>query len=306
MHRLLGVAIHPVVLRQRTATHCCALRAGAENKMAGHLQSRRMKSLFGWMCLLGLAFAISGCATVPGVTTDKVDGREVEYALGGQGPSTIVLENGLGATLEWWAKVWPDLVPQSRVLAYNRAGYGHSEAVAAPRDGARVVAELRALLQSRGLSPPYVLVGHSLGGLYMQLYARQYPGEVTGLVLVDSTHPDQFKGAGSVDRWPVWLKLLFNAATSPTAKQELQQLDATGAQVSALPVDDKVPVWVLSALRASGGSSERGQDIDRKRADIAHLYPGAVQVWVDSGHGIPLEKPEAVVQAIRDALRNAP
>jgi pimeloyl-ACP methyl ester carboxylesterase len=64
-------------------------------------------------------------------------------------------------------------------------------------------------------------------------------------------------------------------------------------------------VWVLSALRATGAPSALADDANRKRADIAHLYPGSTQVWVDSGHGIPLEKPEAVVGAVREAVRAA-
>ena len=73
---------------------------------------------------------------------------------------------------------------------------GRSDPADSPRDGGHVVDELRALLSAQDLKPPYVLVGHSLGGLYMQLYARRYPDEVSALVLVDSTHPNQFKGAG--------------------------------------------------------------------------------------------------------------
>ena len=106
---------------------------------------------------------------------ETVDGRKVEYAQSGQGTPVVVFENGLGATLDWWAKVWPDAVAEARSLAYNRAGYGHSDTSLAPRDGAQVVDELRALLQARNLPPPYVLVGHSLGGLYMQLFARKFP-----------------------------------------------------------------------------------------------------------------------------------
>ncbi|MDD2180511.1 alpha/beta hydrolase [Acidovorax sp. D2M1] len=257
-----------------------------------------------WASLL-LALALSGCATVPGTTTDRVDGRKVEYVQAGQGAPVVVFENGLGATLDWWAKVWPDTVAETRSLAYHRAGYGHSDAPLSPRDGAQVVDELRALLRARNLPPPYVLVGHSLGGLYMQLFARKYPGEVAALVLVDSTHPDQVKGAGNPENWPTWLKVVFRATTSDTAKQELAALDATGNQVSNLPVDPSVPVWVLSALRATGAPSAVADDANRKRADIAHLYPGSTQVWVDSGHGVPLEKPEAVVSAIRDAVRAA-
>lgn len=254
---------------------------------------------------LWLSVCLAGCATVPGVVTDTAGGRTVEHALAGQGAPVVVFENGLGASLDWWAKVWPDTVQETTALAYNRAGYGHSEASPGPRDGAHVVEELRALLQARKLPPPYVLVGHSLGGLYMQLYARQYPGEVAALVLVDSTHPDQMRGAGNPDLWPTWLKVAFRLGTSDVVKQELAALDATGQRVASLPVDPAVPVFVLSALRTPGASPALADDVHRKRADIAHLYPGSTQVWVDSGHGIPLEKPEAVVQAIRDAVQAA-
>ena len=242
---------------------------------------------------------------MPGVVTDTAGGRTVEHALAGQGAPVVVFENGLGARLDWWAKVWPDTVQQTTALAYNRAGYGHSEASPEPRDGAHVVEELRALLKARKLQPPYVLVGHSLGGLYMQLFARQYPGEVAALVLVDSTHPDQMRGAGNPDLWPTWLKVAFRLGTSDVVKQELAALDATGQRVASLPVDPAVPVFVLSALRTPGASSALADDVQRKRADFAHLYPGATQVWVDSGHGIPLEKPEVVLQAIRDAVQAA-
>ncbi|MBS0348164.1 MAG: alpha/beta fold hydrolase [Comamonadaceae bacterium] len=253
-----------------------------------------------------LSLILSGCATtMPGSAIDTTGGRKVEYMLAGQGAPVVVFENGLGATLDWWSQVWPATVAESQALAYNRAGYGRSDASTGPRDGAHVVQELRALLQARQLPPPYVLVGHSLGGLYMQLFARQHPGEVAALVLVDSTHPDQVKGAGNPDQWPTWLKVAFRWTTSDTAKQELAALDATGNQVSRLPVDPSVPVFVLSALRATGVPSALADDASRKRAGIAHLYPGAVQVWVDSGHGIPLEKPEAVVGAIRAAVRAA-
>ena len=257
-----------------------------------------------WASLL-LAVCLSGCASLPGATTDTVDGRTVEYVQAGQGTPVVVFENGLGARLDWWAKVWPDTVAETRALAYNRAGYGRSDASPQPRDGAQVVQELRALLRARQLPPPYVLVGHSLGGLYMQLYARQYPAEVAALVLVDSTHPEQMRGAGNPDLWPTWLKVAFRLGTSDVVKQELAALDATGQRVASLPVDPSVPVFVLSALQTPGASSALAEDVRQKRADFAHLYPGSTQVWVDSGHGIPLEKPEAVVQAIRGAVQAA-
>lgn len=139
----------------------------------------------------------------------------------------------------------------------------------------------------------------------MQLFARQYPQEVAALVLVDSTHPEQLQGAGDPDTWPTWLKLSFGLLTSDTAKRELSALDKTGKAVLSLPVDPAIPVFVLSALQPMKASSALADDANHKRADLANLYPGARQIWVDSGHGIPLEKPEAVVSAIREAVRLA-
>lgn len=266
--------------------------------------SMKLMCIKRWVAIF-FSFLLGACSTLPGVTTSAVEGRAVEHVVSGQGAPVVVFDNGLGATFEWWAKVLPDTSRDTTTLAYNRAGYGKSDASPQPRDGTHTVAELRALLRARQLPPPYVLVGHSLGGLYMQLFARQYPHEVAALVLVDATHPLQLKGAGDPATWPTWLKLTFGVLTSDTAKRELSALDQTGQTVLALPVDPTVPVFVLSALQPMTASSALADDANRKRAELVSLYPGARQIWVDSGHGIPLEKPEAVVSAIREAVRMA-
>jgi pimeloyl-ACP methyl ester carboxylesterase len=79
----------------------------------------------------------------------------------------------------------------TRVCAYDRAGLGWSDPGPTPRDARQVVHELHTLLDRAAIAPPYVLVGHSIGGMYVRVYAAQYPNEVAGLVLVDSSHPDQ-------------------------------------------------------------------------------------------------------------------
>jgi pimeloyl-ACP methyl ester carboxylesterase len=252
--------------------------------------------------LLIFATLISGCASLPSAMTDQVDKRRVEYALTRNGGQAVIFENGLGGTMDWWAKVFPEISKNTTAFAYNRPGYGKSDPSSAPRDGKHIVDELRSLLRSRGLNPPYVLVGHSLGGLYMQLFARRYPNEVSALVLVDSTHPAQLKGAGSPENWPAWLRVVFGVATSAVAEEELNAIDVTGEDVLGLPTFAGKPVIVLSALQPMKAKSALADDTNEKRKDIARLYPDAKQIWVDSGHGIPLENPESVISAIREVL----
>lgn len=252
--------------------------------------------------LLVTILSVGGCASMGGVATSVLAERQVEHILAGKGMPAVVFENGLGGRLEWWSKVLPDIATETTVFAYNRPGIGASAPATTPRDGVTVVEELRATLRAKGIAPPYVLVGHSIGGLYVQLYARRHPYEVAGLVLVDSTHPEQLSGAGAREKWPGWVKLVIDLASPEVAQAELDALPATGAALLALPPFTGRPVTVLSASRPMIETSELARDGNAKRIDILRLNPGARQVWVDSGHAIPLEKPEAIVGAVREIL----
>jgi pimeloyl-ACP methyl ester carboxylesterase len=108
----------------------------------------------------------------------------------GSGP-TVILEAGGGASSLVWGRVQGELAAFARVCAYDRAGIGWSEPSGRPPTTINISEDLRRLLERAGLAGPYVLVGHSLGGLYAQAFAFRYPDLVAGLVLVDAPHPDQ-------------------------------------------------------------------------------------------------------------------
>jgi pimeloyl-ACP methyl ester carboxylesterase len=249
-----------------------------------------------------LLVVVSGCASLPNATTARINDRQIEFALTRHNTIPIVFENGLGGRMEWWHKVVSELSSDTTTFVYNRPGYGKSEPVTEPRDGLHVVEELRALLLSHDLKPPYILVGHSMGGLYMQLYARRYPDEAHALILVDSTHPRQLEGQGALDKQSLLTRGLLGVLVTGVARQELELLPQTGEQVLGYPTLQDKPVFVLSASEPLKEKSPQADDVNTKRRDIVRLYPGAIQIWVDSGHGIPLEKPDAVVSAIREAL----
>jgi pimeloyl-ACP methyl ester carboxylesterase len=109
----------------------------------------------------------------------------------GEGSPTVILESGLGDTYISWRKVQPQIAKITRVCSYDRAGIGYSESGLQPRTSKVMAGELHALLQAASVAPPYVLVGHSMGGYNVRLYASLYRSEVAGIVLVDASHPDQ-------------------------------------------------------------------------------------------------------------------
>ncbi len=243
---------------------------------------------------------LSACATGPG---SRIGPHGIEFiATSGRRP-TVVFENGLGAELAGWAEVLAGLPPDAAHFAYNRAGNGRSAAAAAPRDGATIVAELRAVLAAEGFRPPYVLVGHSLGGLYMQLFARAHPEEVEALILVDSTHPRQFEGDSALERQSWWLRTVRALLVRGAAAEELAMAPETGRQVLAMPAPAGVRVIILSARKPTQhASSDAERRLNAMRVDLARLYPGAQQIWVDSGHAMPTEEPAAIRDAILAVL----
>jgi pimeloyl-ACP methyl ester carboxylesterase len=116
-----------------------------------------------------------------------VGGHRLRLDCAGSGSPTVVLEPGAGGTSASMGWVAPAVADQTRVCVYDRAGRGGSEPADGVQDGARVATDLHTLLHRADVPGPYVLAGHSFGGLYVRIFAAHYPDEVAGLVLVDST-----------------------------------------------------------------------------------------------------------------------
>ena len=144
----------------------------------------------------GLAF--QWCATklderrypMPGVLVE-VNGHRIHLDCRGQGSPTVLLDAGLGDSASTWALVQPEVAKFTRVCSYDRPGLGWSEPSPGPRDTRHVAAQLEELLQQAHIAGPYLLVGHSFGGYNQLFFQSIHPDQVVGIVLVDSSHPDQ-------------------------------------------------------------------------------------------------------------------
>jgi pimeloyl-ACP methyl ester carboxylesterase len=149
-----------------------------------------------------LLFAVGGgletvfAATAPaGVGTGQlvdVGGHRLFISCTGTGGPTVVLESGLGETSSYWGLIAPNVATSTRVCVYDRAGRGRSDDVVGTVDGMAAAKDLHALLAGSGNVGPYVLVGHSSGGVYVRIFASMYPTEVAGMVLLDSQPSDAF------------------------------------------------------------------------------------------------------------------
>ena len=129
--------------------------------------------------------------TAPGKLYD-VGGHRLHLDCHGNGSPTVLFSNGLGGVSAGWARITGPVAETTRVCAYDRAGQGWSEDAVSPRDGVQSAEDLHTLLAKAGEHGPYVLVGHSTGGTYAMTYAARYPEQVAGLVLLDSSSPEQF------------------------------------------------------------------------------------------------------------------
>lgn len=127
----------------------------------------------------------------PGKLVD-VGGYHMHIHCVGEGSPTVVMESGLNDFSLQWSSVQAEIGQFARVCVYDRAGFGWSEASPHPRTVATMVSELRTLLQNAEVEGPYVMVGHSFGGIVVREFTHQYPDEVTGMLLVDSAHEQHF------------------------------------------------------------------------------------------------------------------
>jgi pimeloyl-ACP methyl ester carboxylesterase len=256
------------------------------------------------LAILAGALAASGAAALE----KKVDvgGFKLNLRCVGKGSPVVVLDSGAGDTSATWDWVVPDVKRFAQVCAYDRAGLGKSGAGPKPRSAERIAEELHNLLRRAGVLPPYVLAGHSLGGLNVRVYASRYPEEVAGLVLVDATQED-FPAMEAAILTPAEREKTRTAvANAPEAVRD--ELDAIPLSVAALRQggpQPEVPVVVISATHPS--DSEKFRDAWAElQGRLAASYPRATRVVATgSGHYIPFDKPEMVVEAIREVVEKA-
>lgn len=223
------------------------------------------KRVIGGLVLLVLVLALAGVAyqTIatandarnyppPGRMVD-VDGHQMHINCTGRGSPTVILESGSPRTSLDWALVQPKLSKQTRVCSYDRAGYAWSEPSAEPCTAEHLAAELHTLTTNAKIGGPYVLVGHSWGGLIVRVYADRYPDEVAGVVLVDSTHPDTFRDTSAAEREKLergirgdWRRGMV--ATFGVTRLEESTLSEGSGNATRLPL---LPPDARSALRAA-------------------------------------------------------
>jgi pimeloyl-ACP methyl ester carboxylesterase len=244
------------------------------------------------------------------------------------GPSgskpTVILEAGGGGFSRDWSVIQDLLSTRVRTCAYDRAGLGWSEPGPAPRTMRQEVFELHALLEATKTPGPFVLVGHSIGGLLVRLYAAQYGADVAGVVLVDPTHESDM--LGSV-RYGGWVRLREKAAERPVPEprregrastqynpeddymaEEFQQI-YLARKANPEPLGQR-PLIVLAAGRrpAPPGTSEElwaqlRVEKDGQRIDLSRLSSNSKFVLdPSSGHAIHKDNPQLVARAIEEVL----
>ena len=260
--------------------------------------------MFGKRILILFVF-LAGCATLSPKVETELQNNRITYAVAGEGSVTVVFESGLGDGMDAWEPVFDPISSFATTFAYDRPGYGRSEDVSGTRTGRDIVESLRTLLAQVELSPPYVLVGHSSGGMYVELYARLYPDDVVGVVLVDSRHPEFTqrceerlgKGCGV----PGLMRLLMPGHM----KREFDGGDKTADQIRAAPPFPDIELVVLS--RGKGKESmewlELWMEMQREYAMLARRSQHIVSQ--ESGHYVHRDDPEAVIEAVRGVVERA-
>jgi pimeloyl-ACP methyl ester carboxylesterase len=283
--------------------------------------------------LLFIAFALVAAAfpvRAASAEAERIDGRfdvggrSIRLACQGAGSPVVVIDAGMGtAPVEdpGWRGIAARVAPVTRVCLYDRAGLGGSDpSPKAPRTSRDAVADLQAALHRAGVPGPYLLVGHSLGGLHAQVFANDHPSDVAGLVLVSSTHPDQMttwlallplRTPGEEQAITDTRAFLTSMLDDPTRNEERLDIRTSCEQARQLRTLGARPVIVAThspRYRMVPGLSEPlATELEaatqRMQKQFLSLSSNAAQhVAATAGHGLPHEDPGFVVGNILEGV----
>ena len=283
----------------------------------------RTRLSFTLMVLAFLALVVVGCSSgggEPGASQEKQNapkgtfelpnGRSLHIECNGSGSPTVVVEAGLGMPADWMSELQKPLARQYMTCSYDRANMGSSGKAPTPRTAAEIVSDLHQLLKTANVAGPYVLVGHSAGGFFVQLYGRRYPDEVVGVVALNAVphaHP--------------WLERALPRFNKEERKEELafyrgendEQIDwlASTKELKKAPPPVPFENIISTELQCEGESEEypgpclKSYDIyEEGEREVAQQWPEGSYRQVDAYHEIYSTKPEVVVDAVKRATSN--
>lgn len=271
-----------------------------------------------------------------GTMVDIGDHRLHMYAMGTGIP--VIFDASLGNNVLEWTLVQPEVAKFAQSISYDRSGLGWSEKSILPRTSKNIVEELRFLLQTAQVQPPYILVGHSSGGITMRLFANFYPDEVFGVVLVDSSYENQrleWERLEKLMRPPAntittsvnplaWLpeefhiiyqQLFANPEARATGGCEHKELDESFNQVkhSTNNLDNKPLMVITRGTKVVDNASEERRPFEEEwhqswlgfQKNLVALSPQGKQIIADgSGHMTQRERPDLIINAIHEMVQH--
>jgi len=260
-----------------------------------------------------LAWVFLGSSAFAADSTVVVGDAPIHVSESGAG-STVVFESGMGEGPEVWSDVRPAIARIAHTVAYDRPGIGQSPPTTRPRTVTQMAADLHDMLRAAKIAPPYVLVGHSLGGAIIQVYVHRYPREIAGLVLVDPEDGrliDLLHSKMSAVDWASRAKALDQAlpTMSPAVRAELNAANQSGQAVAQSSPFPPVPVILLTGTKKNpefpGNPLEQDLKLELHKALVA-ANPRAKHILVpNSRHYIQNDAPDVVIRAVQDVLTSA-
>jgi pimeloyl-ACP methyl ester carboxylesterase len=297
--------------------------------------------ILGGLCGLIVVTAIMGAtyqwlatrrelaATPPPGHLVDIGGYRLHLWCTGEGAPAVILDTGLAGSTPGWGFVQPDVARFTRVCSYDRAGMGYSDPGPSPRTARRIASELAELLVRGGIGAPVVLVGASIAGFNVRVFASDHPDRAAGLVLVDASHEDQAHDVPRMARFVPLLSTIgvlrlfgisfgqrveslapsvrqfaratsFRAAGYQAAADEIIHVRESASEVRSSRRKLTIPVIVVTGAR---GADENWRQLQRDQASLSER--GCLMIAEQSGHVVPIDQPEVIVDAIRMVVETA-
>jgi pimeloyl-ACP methyl ester carboxylesterase len=225
----------------------------------------------------------------------SVNGNDFEYTVKGTKSPAIILINGAGGPIEGWSKVWGELGHENVLFAYNRLGIGKSSKPREPQTGIVMVKNLKELLLSLKIEPPYLIVGHSLGGFIAHLFTITYPDDVRGLVFLESSTIKD-----------VMTDSKRKKETGSNKFSEVDHVLSTIKQIEDVGVFPNIPIIVVAGNKPTFGwimpRSIKEARMNHQKELLSLSGRGRVTIARNSGHFPQLSEPNLIINEINSLL----